>query len=140
MRVFFKILFFSALILCFSCEKQGLIIKCNECLDSEPAEVSLTIKADIKTPSTSTLITVYEGELEDNIVVEELTLRLGLSTTVAKVRLNKKYTVTATYVISGNTYIAVDSATPRVRYDDKQCDTPCYFVYDKNINLKLKYQ
>jgi len=55
------------------------------------------------------------------------------------VSLNKKYTVTATYQIDGDTYIAVDSAFPRVKYTKEQCEDPCYFVYDRIVDLRIKY-
>jgi hypothetical protein len=54
------------------------------------------------------------------------------------VTLNKKYTLTATYNIQDNTYVVVDSATPRVRFDKDKCDDPCYLVYDKKLDLSLK--
>jgi len=54
------------------------------------------------------------------------------------VSINKKYTITATYFF-GAKYTAVNSVTPRVRYSKDQCDDPCYYVYDKTVNLKLKY-
>jgi hypothetical protein len=55
------------------------------------------------------------------------------------VPINKKYTATATYYKSDIKYVAVDSATPRVKYDKNQCDDPCYFVYDRVVDLRLKY-
>jgi hypothetical protein len=140
MRVLVRILFITALIFCFSCEKQGLIVKCSECFDSEPTEASLSIIIDPQLHSPSTVVRIYVGDLEDDILLKEMVINSGLRLAITKVSLNRKYTVTATYYIPGNTYIVVDSATPRVRYDENQCDNPCYYVYDKTLNLKLKYQ
>jgi tartrate dehydratase beta subunit/fumarate hydratase class I family protein len=55
------------------------------------------------------------------------------------VTVNKKYTVSATYYINGNNYTVVDSATPRIKYNKDECDEPCYYVYNKVIDLRLKY-
>jgi hypothetical protein len=55
------------------------------------------------------------------------------------VTINKKYTLTATYYIPGNYYITVNSVTPMVRYEKAQCDNPCYYVYDRIVDLRLKY-
>ena len=59
--------------------------------------------------------------------------------TTIPVTLNKKYTLTATYYQPDNYYVAIDAATPRVKFEKNQCDDPCYFVYDKEIDLRLKY-
>jgi len=82
-------------------------------------------------------INVYEGNIDDSVLYSSFKTS-GTQTTIP-VTLNKKYTVTATYYISDNYYIAVDSATPRVRFEKTQCDDPCYYVYDKKIDLRLKY-
>jgi hypothetical protein len=85
----------------------------------------------------SILINIYEGNLEDSVLYDSFQAS-GTQATIP-VTINKKYTVTATYYIPDNYYVAVDSATPRVKFDKTQCDDPCYFVYDKKIDLRLKY-
>jgi hypothetical protein len=81
-------------------------------------------------------IKVYEGTIEDNNLYE-IFRSSGVIT--HSVPVNKKYTLTATFLLGGNTYTSVDSAFPRVKYDKYSCDEPCYYVYDNNINLMLKY-
>ena len=53
--------------------------------------------------------------------------------------LNKTFTVTATYKSEDKTYIAVDSATPKVRLTENQCEETCYYVYDREVDVRLKY-
>jgi hypothetical protein len=125
------------LVIFFSCEKQGLFIKCSECTNEEPVNANLEVKVDITDKEPSVLISIYEGNLEDSVLYTSYTSFQEISYT--SVNLNKEYTATASYFRSGIKYIAVDSATPRVRYDKNQCDNPCYFVYDDVVNLKLKY-
>lgn len=138
MKLTRKIYLLILLVVCFSCEDQGLIVKCPDCLEEEPFKTTLELKLNTdKYRYVSALITVYEGNIEDNIVFDTFVSKY-LNETVT-VFLNKKYTVTATYFISSETYVAVDSATPKVRYEKSQCDNPCYFVYDKVLDLRLKY-
>jgi hypothetical protein len=140
MRALLKILFITGLVLCFSCEEQGLIVKCAECTIDEPIETDLKIKLGDNYYKPTTTVRVYQGDLEDNIPLETLMVDGSSAVTKVKVRLNKKYTVTATYIIENDEYIVVDSATPRVRYDEEQCEDPCYYVYDRTVHLVLKYQ
>jgi hypothetical protein len=137
MKITIRLFLFLILVICFSCEEQGLFVKCPDCTAEEPLKTNLEIKIDINFYSNATLIKVYEGNLEDNILYSSYQSS-GTGTTIP-VTINKKYTVTATYYISGNYYIAVDSATPRVKYDKEQCNDPCYFVYDRIVDLRLKY-
>jgi hypothetical protein len=137
MRITIKLFLFLILVFCFSCEEQGLFVDCRDCTASEPLDTYLEINLDMNFQTGETLVKIYEGNLEDSILYKTRQVS-GLYTTVT-VLTNKKYTVTATYYIPGNYYIVVDSATPRVKYEKKQCDDPCYFVYDKVVDLRLKY-
>jgi hypothetical protein len=132
-----KIAWLFILVIFFSCEKQGLFVKCSECTSDEPVEADLEVKVDITDKEPSVLISIYEGDLEDSVLYVSYNAIKAISYT--SVKLNKQYTVTASYFRSGIKYVAVDSATPRVRYDKNQCDNPCYFVYDDVVNVKLKY-
>ena len=132
-----KIFFLLFLVELFSCEKQGLIVKCPDCTTDEPLKINLNVKLDEGYSSSPTVINVYEGNLEDSVLYNSY--QTTETQALIEVSLNKKYTVTATYHIADDFYIAIDSATPRVRYDKTQCDNPCYFVYDRDIDLRLKY-
>jgi hypothetical protein len=140
MKVVIRCLIFLILTAIFSCEK-GFFIYCPDCLPEEPSDamllINLTYGYDFEV-ATSITINIYEGNIEDNLLIHSLDT-FGPKVEY-KVMLNKKYTVTATYRVSDKNYIAVDSAIPRVKYDKSQCDTPCYMIYDKKLNLKLKYE
>ena len=135
MRKILRTISFLVLIVSFSCEKQGLIVNCSTCTADEPFSTDLMIKLDTRY-NKGVVINVYEGNLEDSVLYTSIN---GYTDkTSVPVLLSKKYTVTATYAINGIHCIAVDSATPRVRYEKNQCNNPCYFVYDTSIDLRLK--
>jgi hypothetical protein len=137
MRAVSKIFLLAGLIFSLSCEDQGVIVKCPDCTTDEPSLAVLDIKLDSSIGGNSTLVSVYEGNLEDSVLYKSL--KTYTSSTTVSVSINKKYTATAKYFKNGKYYIAVDAVTPRVRYDKTQCDNPCYFVYNRVLNLRLKY-
>lgn len=130
-----RIFFLAVMTVCFSCEDKGWFADCSDCTSSEPRMTTLVVKLkDIDSP---VYVNIYEGELGDSILYDFAVIQ-GKEYNPA-VSVNKRYTATATYNIDGYTYIAVDSATPKVRYTEEQCDEACYYVYDKVIDLRLKY-
>jgi hypothetical protein len=113
-------------------------VKCPECLVAEPLDTFLKVKLESGFSRNLVHVDIYEGNLEDSILYDTYILNGDIIN--ASVTLNKDYTVTATYTSDdGTTYVAVDAVTPRVKYDTDQCDDPCYFVYDKTVDLRLKY-
>lgn len=136
MNNFFRFLFFFTLLLCFSCEEQGWIVNCKDCESTEPEQAYIELR--LKAIGTVVPIKVFEGEIEDSILYFQSETSNDSYSFLAS--LNKKYTATATYYLNGKIYIAVDSAIPRVKYSEDQCDDPCYFVYDKVFDLRLKYK
>ena len=138
MKKILRSLVFILLVLFFSCEKTGLfIVECDTCTDSEPAVTGLDIRLDVNDFGLAR-INIYEGNIEDSIIFASF--RAGRSSSVSHiVPINKKYTVTATYDIEEKRYIAVDAAFPRVKYDEDSCEEACYYVYDRILDLRLKY-
>ncbi|MCU0462303.1 MAG: hypothetical protein MUF36_09870 [Bacteroidales bacterium] len=139
MKGIIKSFLFLLLIMFFSCEEQGLFIKCDECLDSDPFTAELELKLDVNYKTGETLVNIYEGNLEDGILYK--TRVVTGKKAMIPVLLNRKYTVTATYYIEdvqGSYCIVVDTANPRVKFDESQCDYPCYFVYDRVVDLTMK--
>jgi hypothetical protein len=133
-----KIFLFTAFLFCFACEDQGLIVKCPDCLSDEPEETEVDIKFDGYFSKNPVIFNLYVGNLEDSVLID--TYKITSSMFVPTVTLNKKYTFTATYTSqSGIRYIAVDSFYPKVKYEKDQCDDPCFFIYGKSVDLRLKY-
>lgn len=137
-KKYYLSIIFVLITFCFSCEKQALIIvDCNECSEQEPLTTNITIQLD-QGIFNMTEVKVYEGYLEDNILYNTSTTSKSEITVL--VHLNKMYTITASYKqLNDDVYIVVDSVYPRVKYDENQCDNPCYFVYDNKVNMRVKY-
>ena len=133
LRIFFLILS----VFSFSCEEQPFFVKCDECVLDEPLNADLKMKLSGSNYGVPTIINVYLGNLEDNILYR--TIQTSGTETSIKVTLTQLYTVTASYNRDGINYIAVDAAAPRVTYNKDQCNDPCYYIYDKEVDLRLKY-
>lgn len=123
----------------FSCEKTVLFVTCPDCTKEEPKKAVLEIKVEdlYINGRSETMIRIYSGNLEDSVLLD--TFNAASTDLTYTVTLNKNYTITATYFIKDKKYIIVDAICPRVKYETNQCADPCYFVYDKKVNLKLKY-
>lgn len=134
-----KYIFLFTPLITLSCDEQGIIINCSDCISDEPKTTTIKVNLDrFKLASYLTSVKIYKGNIEDSILMETFTATVSFLYT--SVPINEKYTVTATYIDSkGKTFIAIDTAYPRVRYEKDVCDEPCYFVYDKVVNLKVKY-
>jgi hypothetical protein len=139
MKIFAKYIFPIIILMLLSCDEQGWFVRCLDCFPDEPRDATLLINFDdyryMKAPP---LIKIYKGNIEDSLLITSFAQSTGTST--YDVSLNVKYTLTAKYIMdSGKTYIVVDAVTPKVKYEKTLCEKPCYFVYDKIVNLKLKY-
>ena len=144
----YKIFFiFLGLTLFFSCENDEEVLKdisfidCNKCTADEPFAADIRIKlADpykFGSADDRVFIDVFEGNLEDDVLFDSF-LTSSSETTIT-LPINKKYSITATYYINNKTYIAVNSVTPRVKYNDSSCDEACYYTAPGSLNLKLKH-
>jgi hypothetical protein len=121
-----------------SCEEPLLLVKCSDCNGEEPSETELEIKLDMNVGAwVSAIVRVYEGNIDDSLLLG--TFELTDDNFQYPVPVNKKYTVSATYDTGDATYVAIDSTTPKVHYETEQCDKPCYYVYNRKINLNIKY-
>jgi hypothetical protein len=139
MKIFAKYIFPIIISVMLSCDEQGWFVKCQDCYPDEPKEATLLINFDeyryMKVPP---LVKIYKGNIEDSLLITSFAQWSGTST--YNVDLNVKYTLTAKYINdSGKTYITMDAVTPKVKYEKSLCEKPCYFVYDRIVNLKLKY-
>ena len=131
---------FLIITLCFSCEKPGyFVVDCTECYTEEPKNATLEIKLEdfSRVTNVQTVLRIYKGNLEDSLLYREY--KITATSTTATVPANNDYTLTAKYYIAGRYYIAVNSVTPRIKYEKETCTDPCYYVYNNKVNLRLKY-
>ncbi|HUX96430.1 MAG TPA: hypothetical protein VMV47_11930 [Bacteroidales bacterium] len=132
-----KYIFLILLVLFFSCEDSKYISNCDECSDEEPLETVLSAEFS-EANQKGTLVMLYEGRIEDNIVFDSIRI-FSTYKYEKRVSINRTYTITATYIINNKSYTVVDSTTPRTKYTETLCEKPCYFVYDRMLDLRLKY-
>lgn len=128
-----------ALLLLFSCE-EGLITDCTECDPEGINQPQLAIY--IRNPEyepINPLVTIYEGSMEDSIVLKRINVNESYSYITYDAVLYKDYTVTVEFFINSVKYVAIGAACPKVRYDESTCDAPCYYLYDNVIDLRLRY-
>jgi hypothetical protein len=127
-------------LLLFSCEK-GYVTDCREC---QPDAVgSVTLKIYARNPDyipVNPILTLYDGPMEDNIILLRLTLQEPYAVTTYNALLYKDYTATIEFYLNNKHYILTDAACPQVRYDETSCSEPCYYVYNNVIDLRLRYQ
>jgi len=137
-RILSGIASFLMLTFCFSCEKTfpGLIL-CTDCLDNDPLVAKLEIKLSPDYFYKSVIIDIYEGNVEDSVLYKSYETSVpGFKVFVP---INKKYTLVARYYIPDDYFLVVNSVLPVSKYDEMQCEKPCYYVVDNLVNLKLKH-
>jgi hypothetical protein len=121
----------------FSCEETAhFFMNCQDCLDSEPLEVSLVVRTNPKGWATIE-ISVYEGKLDDGLLFSSF--YSGVAEFKISVPANREYTLTAKYESQESTFVAVDAVRPVVRLDDSSCEDLCYWVSGNIVNLKPHY-
>lgn len=114
-----------------------MIVNCQECVQDEPTHAEIEIKLDVQDYGIPVTIDIYEGNIEDGVFLTSIDF-WGPRTSI-ELRINKQYTFAALYSTPEGSYTAIDSALPRVTYNKDQCDDPCFYVYDRVVNLRLKY-
>ena len=126
----------------FSCDETAFLVNCHDCYPDEPESATLVLKLDKNFSGglqPAAVVRIYLGNIEDKTVLN--TFYVSHRNWEIDVALNRKYTITATYTDNhGTKYTAVDTAYPRVKYEKNQCENPCYYVYDRFVNLTIKYR
>lgn len=129
-----------ALLLLFSCEG-SVATDCRECTPDNIG--SVTLKIYVRNPEAipiNPIITLYEGAIEDSIVLRQYTMTDPYALSVYyDAMLYKNYTASVKFYFNNRKYILIDAACPQVRYDETSCDQPCYYIYDNVIDLRLRY-
>lgn len=125
------------MVLLHSCE-EPLYVPCDQCYEQYPEQVYLEI--GLTNPPGNPdmlLITVYEGVIEDNLILYQFST--SSDTYRLEAILYKDYTVTAEYYHDGRKYTAVDTATPSIHFEETACEFSCYYVYNNEVDLRLRY-
>ncbi len=120
-----------------SCEKDYLT-DCEVCYKEKPLDVFLHVYVSYsENDPVNHTVTVYEGKMEDNIIISTITS--ADSEFFFNAFLYKDYTIVVEYTVNGNNYKAIDEVCPQLRYDDTTCDYPCYYVFGNTADISLRY-
>jgi hypothetical protein len=128
-----------ALLMLFSCEDGG-ITDCDTCDPGGISQPQLTIYIrNSEYVPANPVVTIYEGAIEDSIVLRRMSVNESYSYITYDAVLYKDYTATLEFFLNSVKYVAIGAACPKVRYDESTCDEPCYYLYDNVIDLRLRY-
>jgi hypothetical protein len=107
----------------------------SDCNTTEPLQVGLNIKLTINDENIKVPITIYEGKIEDNLIV----LTDTVSTSKYNILLppDKYYSVKARYK-KGDKIIYAIGGDHIKKSHTKVCDSTCWSTEEGNINIELK--
>jgi hypothetical protein len=107
----------------------------SDCNTIEPLEVALNIKLTINDENPRVLLTIYEGNIENNMVV------LIDTTSDSKYNVllppDKYYSAKARYKKWGTIIYAIGGDKVKITHTTT-CDSTCWSTEEGNINLELK--
>ena len=129
-----------SLMLLASCERLENVsvpgFDCYYCYQDKPEWVRLNVSVTINSENLYVPITVYIGDIEDNVVD-------WVDTTYNKnywvdVRPDRYYSVKATYKDGAKTVFAIDGDKVKLKYNSTDCDAPCYYQAGGYLDVRLK--
>lgn len=127
------------LTLLFSCE-DSFVGDCSECFPEGAPQAKLKIL--IRNPDyvpVNPVVTLYEGAVEDGIIINQFSLEEAYSYVEEDAILYKDYSATLEFMLDGRKYITTAGARPQTGYDKSTCEEPCYFIYGNVLDLRLRY-
>ena len=127
------IILLSGMIVFQACEDLN-VYNCDECLEFEPAMCDLFVNVS-DTPAPH-YVRIYMGTIEDSALFDE---RWVSSSFTISVFLNQEYTILSQRVVEDITYTAINSAMPRVKFDESYCEVACFFITDNSVDVRFKY-
>ncbi len=136
MKTGLKILLLLFLLIQSSCE-DTIIYDCEDCNEKEPYDCELSIKLSSFSATDYYHLTIYQGKIEDDIVIYDGVERL--ESIKIRVPLNAEYSVKAVYTKGERLFISINSIFPKVEYREDYCDVPCYFIKDYKVDMRIKY-
>lgn len=127
------------LTLLFSCE-ESFVGDCGDCHPEGLPQTKLIIL--YRNPDFvpfSPVVTLYEGAVEDGIIISQYVIEVAYSYIEVDAFLYKDYSATLEFSHEGRRYITTAGACPQAGYDKSSCEEPCYFVYGNILDLRLRY-
>ena len=132
-----SLVLFSVMTIFASCE-DITSPQCEECYDNAPTDVTIDItiyNKYIAQCDTTPVIDIYDDDYKTLITSFTATSDC-LSPSLS---VERSYKFTATYIINGIKYVASDYVTPKIKFSKSECESSCYYIINKEVNLALKY-
>lgn len=126
------------LMLTGSCEEKIYTgdVDCDECYTEKPQYADLVIDLTINNRFGNVVVSVYEGELEDNQLV--LTDTVDYTPFYAYVKGDKKYAVRAEYKKDAKKLYVIDGTRLKILLVRGECDEDCYVIEGESVNATIK--
>ncbi len=125
-----------------SCEDNFLLfVDCSECFATDPSETVVTIKLQYspRPGSSNSYLNIYSGPDTDAPLIRSFQPQWGRDITVT-LAVNRTYTFEMLYNSEDKSYRSVTARRLTVKKTENLCDDPCYYVPNRTIDLRLKYQ
>lgn len=128
-----------ALLLVHACisEQLGKEVDCADCYPFRPAEEQVTLQLTMNEVNREIPLVIYRDNIDNGFV--EFRDTATASTHYIWLATEQEYAVKAVYRKDGETVHAIDGCELEMEKISSQCDTICWFVRDKQLDLRLKY-
>lgn len=111
-------------------------IDCYYCYDEMPQYVDMELQFNMVMNTERVFYTVYSGfAFSSEVYMQEVS---EVNSTWIQVLPDQKYTIVAEYNRGGRNISVINDCKVKTKYFKYACDTPCYYVYEANCDLKLK--
>jgi len=107
----------------------------SDCNTTEPFNVKLEISLTNNDDFPENNLTLYDGYIEDGIIYDTFTVQSNYFE--IEVPVNRRYSAKVMYISNSDTIIAVDG-TKIVKNSKVNCDSICWTVSGKTLDLTLK--
>ena len=127
----------------FSCEEIISEIGCDDCYTPKPDSADIEVKLSFSELNDSIPLTFYRGKIDENVIEWIDTATIGNSPDgifYLFSQVNKYYSIKAVYKTkNGKTITAVDGDKLVRHYNADGCDTECWTIRGRVLDVRLKY-
>lgn len=120
-----------------SCKSEYLFEnESSTCFPHFPTALSIKPKVTLDSENFSIPVIVYLGSIDNNNIAFEKII--SKENNMLYLKTQTYYTIVAKYAQNGKTYFVVNSIELEVVKSCADCFDPCYYVYNREIDLRLK--
>lgn len=109
---------------------------CQNCFQSKPDWVQFNIEVTINDENPFVPLTIYIGNIEDNIV--DWVDTSYISSYWVDVKPDRYYSVKAEYKDGSTIVYAIDGDNIKLKHNTSDCDVPCYYQSGGYTDVRLR--